>query len=68
MAGGGTNGGVVHGATDEIRFHTAEHPHYVSDIHATLFPSARPQSGTPRSARPQAAGNGTRHPIKEIIA
>jgi hypothetical protein len=36
MAGGGMKGGVVHGATDEIGFHAVEHPHYVTDVHATL--------------------------------
>ncbi|MDA1014748.1 MAG: DUF1501 domain-containing protein [Planctomycetota bacterium] len=37
MAGGGLKGGVVHGATDEIGFHAEEHPHYVTDVHATLM-------------------------------
>ncbi len=37
MAGGGLNRGVVHGATDEIGFHAAENPHYVTDIHATIL-------------------------------
>jgi hypothetical protein len=37
MAGGGIRGGVVHGATDELGFHAVEHPHYVTDIHATLL-------------------------------
>jgi hypothetical protein len=37
MAGGGIRGGMVHGATDEIGFHAAEHPHYVTDVHATLL-------------------------------
>ena len=37
MAGGGIKGGVVHGATDEIGFHAEEHPHYVTDVHATLL-------------------------------
>jgi uncharacterized protein (DUF1501 family) len=37
MAGGGVKGGVVHGATDEIGFHAVEHPHYVTDVHATLL-------------------------------
>ena len=36
MAGGGIRGGTVHGATDEIGFHAEEHPHYVTDVHATL--------------------------------
>lgn len=37
MAGGGIRGGVAHGATDELGFHAVEHPHYVTDIHATLM-------------------------------
>ena len=37
MAGGGIKGGVVHGSTDEIGFHAVEHPHYVTDIHATIL-------------------------------
>ena len=37
MAGGGIKGGMVHGATDEIGFHAVEHPHYVTDVHATIM-------------------------------
>jgi hypothetical protein len=37
MAGGGVRGGIVHGSTDEIGFHAVEHPHYVTDIHATIL-------------------------------
>jgi hypothetical protein len=37
LTGGGIKGGVVHGATDEIGFHAAEHRHYVTDIHATVL-------------------------------
>ena len=37
MAGGGLKRGVVHGANDEIGFHAAENPHYVTDIHATIL-------------------------------
>ncbi len=37
MAGGGIKGGLAHGATDEIGFHAIEHPHYVTDIHATIL-------------------------------
>ncbi len=37
MAGGGIKGGLVHGATDELGFHAVEHPHYVTDLHATLL-------------------------------
>jgi hypothetical protein len=37
LAGGGIKGGVVHGTTDEIGFHAAEHRQYVTDIHATIL-------------------------------
>jgi len=37
MAGGGLEGGVVHGATDELGFHAVEDRHYVTDIHATIL-------------------------------
>lgn len=37
MAGGGLKRGHVHGATDEFGFHAVEHPHYVTDIHATVL-------------------------------
>jgi hypothetical protein len=37
LAGGGIQGGVVHGATDELGMHTAESPHYITDIHATVL-------------------------------
>jgi hypothetical protein len=37
MAGGGIKGGTIHGATDELGFHTTESPHYVTDVHATIL-------------------------------
>jgi hypothetical protein len=37
FAGAGIKGGTVHGATDELGFHAVEHPHYVTDVHATLL-------------------------------
>lgn len=37
FAGAGIKGGTVHGATDELGFHAVEHPHYVTDIHATVL-------------------------------
>ena len=37
LAGGGIKGGVQHGVTDELGFHIVEHPHYVTDIHATVM-------------------------------
>jgi hypothetical protein len=35
--GAGIKRGVIHGATDELGFHAVEHPHYVTDIHATVL-------------------------------
>ncbi len=37
MAGGGVKRGFLHGTTDELGFHAAENPHYVTDIHATTL-------------------------------
>lgn len=37
MAGGGTKGGFVHGATDELGFHAVEGRQYVTDLHATVL-------------------------------
>ena len=37
LAGGGIQGGMVHGATDELGFHAVEDRHYVTDIHATIL-------------------------------
>jgi hypothetical protein len=37
FAGAGIKAGTVHGATDELGFHVVEHPHYVTDVHATLL-------------------------------
>ena len=37
MAGGGIQGGVVNGATDELGFHAVEDRHYVTDLHATVL-------------------------------
>jgi hypothetical protein len=37
LAGAGIKRGVIHGATDELGFHAVEHPHYVTDIHATVL-------------------------------
>ncbi|HAA71538.1 MAG TPA: DUF1501 domain-containing protein, partial [Planctomycetaceae bacterium] len=37
LAGGGIKGGVTHGTTDELGFFAAEHPHYITDIHATVL-------------------------------
>lgn len=37
LAGAGLKAGYVHGSTDELGFHAIEHPHYVTDIHATVL-------------------------------
>ncbi len=37
MAGGGTNGGTVHGVTDEIGWAPVENPVHVNDFQATLL-------------------------------
>jgi hypothetical protein len=37
LAGAGIKRGVVHGATDELGFHAALSPHYVTDLHATVL-------------------------------
>jgi hypothetical protein len=37
LFGAGIRPGTVHGATDELGFHAVEHPHYVTDIHATVL-------------------------------
>ncbi|MCA9132835.1 MAG: DUF1501 domain-containing protein [Planctomycetales bacterium] len=37
LAGGGIQGGLAHGATDEIGFHAVENRHYVTDLHATVL-------------------------------
>lgn len=36
LAGAGIRPGI-HGATDELGFHAIEHPHYVTDLHATIY-------------------------------
>ncbi len=37
LAGGGIKGGMVHGATDEVGYRAVEHPHYYSDLNATIL-------------------------------
>ena len=37
MAGGGIQGGITHGTTDELGMLADEDPHYVTDIHATIL-------------------------------
>ncbi|MBI1371754.1 MAG: DUF1501 domain-containing protein [Phycisphaera sp.] len=37
MAGGGTRGGLAHGATDEIGYEAAVKPVHIHDLHATIL-------------------------------
>jgi hypothetical protein len=37
LAGGGIKGGIVHGGTDEVGYKAVDHPHYYSDLHATIL-------------------------------
>ena len=37
LAGGGIQGGMSYGATDELGYHAAENPVHVNDLHATLL-------------------------------
>ena len=37
LAGGGVQGGIQHGVTDELGFHAVEDRHYITDIHATVL-------------------------------
>lgn len=68
MAGGGLKGGVVHGATDEIGFHAEEHPHYVTDIHATLMQQLGLDARRLEIPSHKRLEIDYGHPISEIIA
>jgi len=37
LCGGGVNGGVTHGATDELGYAAVEDPVHVHDLHATML-------------------------------
>jgi uncharacterized protein (DUF1501 family) len=37
LAGGGIQGGITHGATDELGYHAVERPVHVNDLHATVL-------------------------------
>jgi uncharacterized protein (DUF1501 family) len=37
LAGGGVRGGITHGGTDELGFHTTHDPVHVRDLHATIL-------------------------------
>ena len=68
MAGGGIQGGVVHGTTDEIGFHAVEHPHYVTDIHATLLHQLGLQSHQMQVAGHKRLEQDFGHVIHEILS
>ena len=68
MAGGGLKGGIAHGATDEIGFHAVEHPHYVTDVHATLLKQLGLRSHRMEIPGQKRLEQDFGHPIDEIIA
>ncbi len=68
MAGGGLKGGVVHGATDGIGFHSVEHPHYVTDIHATIIKQMGLNAHRLEIPGHKRLEQDFGHPIEEIIA
>ena len=71
LAGGGIRGGMVHGATDDVGYKAVDHPHYYSDLHATILKQAGLDSKKMeyevfgRTMRLVEDGQG---PINEIIA
>jgi len=68
MAGGGLKGGIAHGATDEIGYHAVEHPHYVTDVHATLLKQLGLDSHQMEIPGQKRLERDYGHPIEEIIA
>ena len=68
MAGGGLKGGVVHGATDELGFHAVDHPHYVTDVHATILHQLGLHSHRMEIPSHKRLESDFGHPIHEIIA
>ncbi len=68
MAGGGLKGGIAHGATDEIGFHTVENPHYVTDVHATILKQLGLESHRMEVPGYKRLEQDFGHPIEEIIA
>jgi hypothetical protein len=68
LAGAGLKRGVIHGATDELGFHAIEHPHYVTDLHATIFHllGLEPRRLEVPGRKRLEIDHGT--PIKEILA
>ncbi|MCA9151282.1 MAG: DUF1501 domain-containing protein [Planctomycetales bacterium] len=37
LSGGSVQGGIVHGATDEVGYRAVEEPHYIADLQATIL-------------------------------
>jgi arylsulfatase A-like enzyme len=68
MAGGGIKGGLAHGATDEIGFHAVEHPHYVTDVHATMIQLLGLESHRMQVPGHQRLEQDFGHVIQEILA
>ncbi len=68
MAGGGLKGGVAHGTTDELGFHTVENPHYVTDVHATILKQLGLHSHHMEIPGYKRLDQDFGHPIDEIIA
>jgi hypothetical protein len=68
MAGGGIKGGIAHGSTDEIGFHTVEHPHYVTDVHATILQQLGLESHRMEIPRHKRLEQDFGHAIHEILA
>jgi hypothetical protein len=71
LAGGGVKGGMIHGATDDVGYKAVDHPHYYSDLHATILNQMgldykkMEMNVFGRTMRLVEEGEG---PIKEILA
>lgn len=68
MAGGGIQGGLAHGKTDEIGFHAVENRHYVTDLHATVLHQLGLNSKSLNIPGRQRLEKDYGHVIHEIIA
>lgn len=68
MAGGGLKGGIAHGVTDGIGFHSVEHPHYVTDVHATILKQLGLNAHRLEIPGQKRLEQDFGHPIEEIIA
>lgn len=68
LAGGGIKGGVTHGETDELGYWANSHPHYVTDIHATVMQQLGLDSRQMEQPGQRRLDMDHGHPIAEIIA